>query len=289
VERRFVEKSVERKVDRVDHPIEQGGSGQVQRKRLVLHSDDFAALSPFLRLSEDWFAAPGGFETHPHRGMQTVTLVLDGALHHQDHTGADGLLRAGDVQWMTAGRGVLHSEMPYEREPAHTLQLWLNLPAKAKMIPARYVDQPAASVPVRRDDGVERRVYAGDFEEIAQPHGSEWPMMLIDIRMEPGATCRQAIPAGYRGFLYVLDGKAQLGADRRGVAAPDVAWFEPTRGAAATDSDTIPIIADGRFRALLYAGPPIDEPVVAYGPFVMNSVDEIRQAFGDYQAGRLVG
>ena len=280
---------VERKADRIDHPIEQGASDQVQRKRVVLHSDDFVAQSPFLRLSEDWFAAPGGFETHPHRGMQTVTLVLDGALHHRDHTGADGVLRQGDVQWMTAGRGVLHSEMPYRNEPAHTLQLWLNLPAKAKMIPARYVDQRATDVPVQRDAGVERRIYAGDVEGVAQPHGTEWPMMLVDIAMEPGATCRQAIPAGYRGFLYVLAGKAKIGADGRGIAAPDVAWFEPNPGAAPTDSDTITIVAEGSFRALLYAGPPIEEPVVAYGPFVMNSVDEIRQAFTDYQTGRLVG
>jgi len=280
---------VERKVDRIDHPVELGASEQVQRKRLVLHSDDFAALSPFLRLSEDWFAAPGGFETHPHRGMQTVTLVLDGALHHRDHTGADGVLRQGDVQWMTAGRGVLHSEMPHEREPAHTLQLWLNLPAKAKMIPARYVDQRAADVPVRQENGVERRIYAGDVDGVAQPHGSEWPMMLIDIAMATGAAFRQAIPAGYRGFLYVLAGKATVGADARSIAAPDVAWFEPTPGAGPAASDTIPIVADGVFRALLFAGPPIDEPVIAYGPFVMNTVDEIRQAFTDYQTGRLVG
>jgi quercetin 2,3-dioxygenase len=280
---------VDRKADRIDHPMELGANEQVQRKRLVLHSDDFAALSPFLRLSEDWFAAPGGFETHPHRGMQTVTLVLDGALHHRDHTGADGVLRQGDVQWMTAGRGVLHSEMPHEREPAHTLQLWLNLPAKAKMIPARYVDQRAATVQVLSNPGVERRVYAGEFDGVAEPHGSEWPMMLIDIAMEPGATCLQAIPAGYRGFLYVLDGTAEIGTDRRRIAAPDVAWFEPRRGSTASDSDTIAIVAETKFRALLYAGPPIDEPVVAYGPFVMNSVEEIRQAFGDYQTGRLVG
>jgi quercetin 2,3-dioxygenase len=260
----------------------------VQRKRLVLYSDDFAAQSPFLRLSEDWFAAPGGFETHPHRGMQTVTLVLDGALHHRDHTGADGVLRPGDVQWMTAGRGVLHSEMPYRNEPAHTLQLWLNLPAKAKLIPARYVDQRAAAVPVKRDAGVERRIYAGDVDGIAQPHGSEWPMMLVDIAMAPGAICQQAIPAGYRGFLYVIAGKAKIGADKRAIAAPDVAWFEPTRGAAPTDSDTIPIVAEDTFRALLFAGQPIDEPVVAYGPFVMNTIEEIRQAFADYQSGRLV-
>jgi redox-sensitive bicupin YhaK (pirin superfamily) len=284
-----MEISVEREVDRIEHPLELGASEQVQRKRLVLHSDDFAALSPFLRLSEDWFAAPGGFETHPHRGMQTVTLVLDGALHHRDHTGADGVLRQGDVQWMTAGRGVLHSEMPYRNEPAHTLQLWLNLPAAAKMIPARYVDQRAATVPVQRDAGVERRIYAGDVDGVAQPHGSEWPMMFVDIAIEAGATCRQGIPAGYRAFVYVLAGAAKIGADGRAIAAPDVAWFEPTRSAGATANDTIPIVAETKVRALLFAGPPIEEPVVAYGPFVMNSVEEIRRAFGDYQTGRLVG
>jgi len=278
---------MDRKVDRIEHPLEAGANEQVRRKRLVLYSDDFAALSPFLRLSEDWFAAPGGFETHPHRGMQTVTLVLDGALHHRDHTGADGVLRQGDVQWMTAGRGVLHSEMPYRDESAHTLQLWLNLPATAKMIPARYVDQRLATVPVLRGDGVERRVYAGSFDGIALPQGSEWPMMLVDIAMEPGATCRQPVPAGYRGFLYVLDGKALIGADRRSIVAPQIAWFEPSHGGGG--DDTIPLTAEDTFRALLYAAPPIHEPVVAYGPFVMNTVEEIRQAFADYQTGRLVG
>lgn len=280
---------MERTADRIEQPLELGASEQVQRKRLVLHSDDFAAQSPFLRLSEDWFAAPGGFATHPHRGMQTVTLVLDGALHHRDHTGADGVLRPGDVQWMTAGRGVLHSEMPHGRETAHTLQLWLNLPAAAKMTAARYVDQRLAAVPVSREAGVERRVYAGAFDGITQPAGSDWPMMLVDIAIEAGATCRQALPAGYRGFLYVMKGKALIGADRRAIAAPDVAWFEPSRDGAPTASDTVTIDAAEAFRGLFFAAPPIDEPVVAYGPFVMNTVEEIRQAFADYQSGRLVG
>src|SRR6185437_7272487 len=137
---------LERPVDRVERPLGRGGSDQVLAKRQVLRPGDYARQSPFLHLSEDWFAAPGGFETHPHRGMETVTLVLGGALHHRDHTGADGVLRPGDVQWMTAGRGVLHSEMPDGAETAHTLQLWVNLPASAKMIPARYVDQPLAKV-----------------------------------------------------------------------------------------------------------------------------------------------
>ena len=270
-------------VDRIERPIDRGPNEQVQAKRSILNGP-MERLSPFLRLSEDWFAAPGGFEMHPHRGMQTVTLVLDGALHHRDHTGADGVLRPGDVQWMTAGRGVLHSEMPYQRETAHTLQLWLNLPAAAKMIPARYVDQPLASVPVRRLPGVEVRVYAGVSGDVSHPHGSHWPMMLLDIAMEPGRRLDQEIPSDYRGFAYVLGGAAHMGGTRRAVAAPHVAWFEPSM---ASGMDAITIEAEQPFRCLLFAGPPMDEPIVAYGPFVMNTVEEIQQAVLDYQADRL--
>jgi quercetin 2,3-dioxygenase len=273
---------MERAIDRIELPTDRGASEQVEAKRLIL-GEDFASQSPFLRFSEDWFAAPGGFETHPHRGMETVTLVLEGALHHRDHTGAEGVLRPGDVQWMTAGRGVLHSEMPHGRERAHTLQLWLNLPAAAKMVPARYVDQPLASVPIRRLPGVEARIYAGISGDVRQPHGSHTPMMLLDIAIGAGHRFEQALPADYRAFLYVLRGSAHTGG--RLVSAPQVAWFEPT--ARDGDSDTIAMAAEAPFRALLYAGPPIDEPVLAYGPFVMNTVDEIRQAFMDYHAGRL--
>jgi len=277
------ENTLDRIVDRIEDPIDRGPNEQVQAKRSILNGP-MERLSPFLRLSEDWFAAPGGFETHPHRGMQTVTLVLDGALHHRDHTGADGVLRTGDVQWMTAGRGVLHSEMPHEREMAHTLQLWLNLPAAAKMVPARYVDQPGASVPVRRLPGVEVRVYAGASGEVSHRHGSHWPMMLLDIRMEAGRRLDHEIPADYRGFAYVLSGAARMGRDRGVVAAPQLAWFEPSP---AGGTDMIAIEAEHPFRCLLFAGPPMDEPIVAYGPFVMNTVEEIKQAILDYQTDRL--
>ncbi|MGH7089414.1 MAG: pirin family protein, partial [Stellaceae bacterium] len=200
--------------------------------------------------------------------------------------GADGVLRPGDVQWMTAGRGVLHSELPHGTERAHTLQLWLNLPAAAKLTPARYVDQPRASVPVRRAPGAEVRVYAGRSGEIVQRHGSHWPMMLLDIKVEQGHGFAAEIPGSYRAFLYLLDGAARIGAQSRLVRAPEVAWFEP---AAPDDDDTITIAAEAPCRALLYGGPPIDEPVVAYGPFVMNSANEIRAAIADYRAGRLTG
>jgi len=252
----------------------------------VVPPADFAAHSPFLLLNEDWFSAPGGFETHPHRGMQTVTIVLEGVLEHRDHTGAHGLLRAGDVQWMTAGRGVLHSEMPYERETAHTLQLWLNLPQAMKMIPARYQDQRLADAPVRRSAGVQVRVYAGRSGDVGHPHGSDWPMTLLELRLEKGAKFAQEVPARDRGFVYVLAGRARLGANEVEVEPGDIAWFEPGAGGG---SGALSVSAEEEFRGLLFSGEPIDEPVVAHGPFVMNTRAEIAQAFTDYQNGQLVG
>jgi len=276
---------MEKRIDRIERVQHNGATSQVQDSQLVVAPADFAAHSPFLLLNEDWFAAPGGFETHPHRGMQTVTMVLEGVLEHRDHTGAHGLLRAGDVQWMTAGRGVLHSEMPYERETAHTLQLWLNLPRAMKMMPARYQDQRLADTPVHRSAGAEVRVYAGRSGDIGHPHGSDWPMTLLELRLEKGAKFAQDIPARDRGFVYMLAGRARLGTNGMEARQGDVAWFAPGAG---EGSDTLSFSAEEDFRGLLFSGEPIDEPVVAYGPFVMNTRAEIAQAYTDYQNGQLV-
>jgi redox-sensitive bicupin YhaK (pirin superfamily) len=265
-------------IARVARVIPRGASSQVDNKQMVIGAEGWEATSPFLFLSEDWFSPPGGFEEHPHRGMQTVTIVLEGALEHRDHTGAQGILKAGDVQWMTAGRGVLHSEMP--QGPVHTLQLWLNLPAKMKMIPARYQDQRLADTPTRNIEGGEVRVYAGRSGEVEHAHGSDYPMWLLDIALRSQGTLTQEIPSAYRGFVYVLKGKARLSG--KAVAAGEVVWFEPGGG------NALSIEAQEDFRGLLFAGEPIDEPAVAYGPFVMNTKQEIQQAFIDYQSGRLV-
>ena len=207
-------------------------------------------------------------------------MVLEGALEHRDHTGAHGILRAGDVQWMTAGHGVLHSEMPHGDETAHTLQLWLNLPRKMKMIPARYQDQRLKDVPVRRVPGAEILVYAGRSGDVSHPHGSDYPMSLLDIRLGAGARLGQEIPTRDRGFVYVLAGEATIGSSE--VAKGDVAWFEPGEGS------ILMLEAKQDLRGLLFSGEPIHEPAVAYGPFVMNTRQEIQQAFLDYQAGQLV-
>jgi redox-sensitive bicupin YhaK (pirin superfamily) len=263
-----------RPVSRVARVIPLGPNSQVRNKQRVIGAEGWEKTSPFLFLSEDWFGPEGGFETHPHRGMQTVTVVLEGMLEHRDHTGAQGVLQAGDVQWMTAGRGVLHSEMPHGA--VHTLQLWLNLPRAQKMIPARYQDQRLADVPVRKLDKGEVRVYAGRSGSVQHAHGSDYPMSLLDIRLQKGARLVQEVSARDRVFIYALDGSTES------MQAGDVAWFEPG------SEEELSITALEDFRGLLFAGEPIREPVVAYGPFVMSSEQEIVQAFQDYQAGRLV-
>ena len=275
---------MEKRIESIYKTTLGNGTSQVRRNRAVVPPGDFERHSPFLLMMEDWFDAAGGFETHPHRGFQTVTLVLDGELEHRDHTGAHGVLEPGDVQWMTAGRGALHSEMAHGDALTHTLQLWLNLPARDKMIVASYLDQRLADVPVHRFDGGTVRVYAGASGEVSHGHGSAWPMVLLDISLAAGTVYRATLPASHRAFLYLLAGAARLGQDA--VTEGGVAWFAPSQ---ADRTDTITIEAKADTRALLYASPPIDEPVAAYGPFVMNTMREVQQAFVDYQSGRLTG
>lgn len=252
--------------------------------RLVIPPDDFAAHSPFLLMAEDWFAPPAGFPTHPHRGMETVTFVLEGELEHKDHTGGHGVLRTGAVQFMTAGNGVLHSEMPGP-EGVHSLQLWLNLPAALKRTPAQYKDRPRATAPLHEAAGVTARLYAGQLGNHTVPHGSTWPLTVIDLTLEAGARYSLPLPAGQRAFVYLLSGDVKLGTNAVAMPPESVALTEV--GPARTGTDMLPMTAMTAARAIVCASPPIDEPVVARGPFVMNSEDEIAEAFADYRAGRL--
>src|SRR5215813_5928562 len=219
---------MEKRIDTIYKTAIGGGTSQVRRNRAVVPPGDFERHSPFLLLMEDWFDASGGFETHPHRGFQTVTLVLGGALEHRDHTGAHGVLDPGDVQWMTAGRGALHSEMAHGAGVTHTLQLWLNLPARDKMMAASYLDQRRADVPVHRFEGGAVRVYAGVSGETAHGHGSAWPMVLLDISLDAGVHYRASVPAADRAFLYLLQGDARLGGQH--AVACNVVCFAPGEG-----------------------------------------------------------
>ena len=246
--------------------------GEGHRARLVIPPVHIPEHSPFLLMAEDWFAPPAGFPTHPHRGIETVTFVLGGELMHADHTGGAGRLGAGDIQFMTTGGGVMHSEMPGPKG-IHTLQLWLNLPARLKRVKARYQNVLAADAPALREKGVEARLYAGKLGDLAAPFAT---------------TFGAPVPAGQRAFALVLAGDAALGADRRAAKAGDVAWAEVLSG----DGDGFDMLAVATgadsARLLVFASPIIDEPVAMGGPFVMNTREEILEAFADLRAGRLI-
>jgi redox-sensitive bicupin YhaK (pirin superfamily) len=273
-------------IDRIRRADPPSGGSAAHRARLVVPPADFAATSPFLLMAEDWFSPPAGFPEHPHRGMQTVTIVLEGGLEHRDHTGAHGVLGEGDIQWMTAGRGVVHSEMPGEKG-VHSLQLWLNLPASHKMSSATYSDQRAANTPVKKGVGYEVRVYAGRHGDVQHPHGSLWPLTLLDVRVQGEKRVQLEVPPGYRSFLYVLSGHGRIEGDDTAVGDEDVVWFKPAQ-ADAKEGTVLGLEADIDMHALFFAAPVIDEPVVAHGPFVMNTMDEVRRAYADYQSGQFV-
>jgi len=263
-------------------------AGQVEdravnhRARLVIPPEKIAEHSPFLLMAEDWFAPPAGFPTHPHRGMETVTFVLAGELLHKDHTGGEGRLHAGDAQFMTAAGGVLHSEMPGPFG-VQTLQLWLNLPARLKRTRAGYRDIRRADAALLRGEGTEARLYAGRLGEAAVPDATAWPMTLVDATLEAGATLALTVRAGERGFALVLEGEAAIGADERSVLAGEVAWA----ALPGEEANLVVSATGGPTRLLFYASPVIEEPVAFGGPFVMNTRDEILEAFADLRAGRL--
>ncbi len=245
-------------------------------------------LDPFLMLDEFYADEPqdylAGFPSHPHRGFETVTYMLDGHMQHRDHMHNTGDLGPGDVQWMTAARGIIHSEMPQQTQGRmRGFQLWINLPASEKMKPAQYRDIPAREVPTARlDGGGEARVIAGRIGEITGPvSGGATDPLVVDVRLPANAAADLPVPSGHAGFVYLYEGEATLGAD----ATP-----LPLRAAGVlSDGERLRIKAGASgARLLLIAGKPLREPIVQYGPFVMNTREEIEQALQDYSAGRLV-
>ncbi len=254
----------------------------------------FARLDPFLMLDEfasdnpdDYIA---GFPPHPHRGFETVTYMLDGHMLHEDHLGNRGNLKSGGVQWMTAARGIIHSEMPQQESGRmHGFQLWVNLPAKEKMKDPSYRDIQAEDIPVVAFTGGSAHVIAGTLEvDGKQTAGAVSEIstqpLYFDVRLEADAAFTHAIPAGHNAFIYVYAGSLTAETDN-GTGFSKLA--EKTLGILSA-GDSITVHAkDGPARFLLLAGKPLNEPVVQYGPFVMNSREEIEQAIHDYQAGTL--
>ncbi len=255
------------------------------------HVDPFLMLDEFYSDNPDDYIA--GFPSHPHRGFETVTYMLDGHMRHEDHLGNRGDLGPGDVQWMTAARGIIHSEMPQQAEGRmRGFQLWLNLPSKEKMKAARYRDIPAGSIPLLKlpQDG-ELKVIAGQLDldgtvTRGPVNGSGAKLstdpLYLDVRLQAGAEFRAPVTMGHSAFLYNYEGSGKIG-------DPNVAKPLPHRAAGVlSDGDSVRVQAGAEgVRFLLLAAIPLREPVVQYGPFVMNTREEIEQALADFRAGRL--
>jgi len=272
----------------VGRPTSDGAGVKLTR---VLTQDLQLRLDPFLMLdafgtdnADDYIA---GFPDHPHRGFETVTYMIAGRMRHRDSAGHEGLLENGGVQWMTAGRGIIHSELPEQQEGRmEGFQLWLNLPAEDKMVPAWYRDIPAGEIPHWYGPGVDvgviagvagsgRNVVAGAMQrEHTEP-------IYLDIKLDAGARFEQVLPPGHQGFVYVFRGEAKVGdtvvpSQRMAILAQDAT------------ADGVVIAAGAEpTRALLIAGRPLREPIAQYGPFVMNSQAQIIEAVEDFRAGRL--
>jgi quercetin 2,3-dioxygenase len=247
---------------------------------------------PFLMLDEFSSDNPGdyiaGFPAHPHRGFETVTYLLDGHMLHEDHLGHRGDLKSGGVQWMTAGRGIIHSEMPQQLEGRmRGFQLWINLPAREKMKRASYRDIDAAEIPVvALSHGGRAKVIAGTLEaDGRQIHGPIAGLATdpsyFDVELPAGAEFIHAVKTDYNAFVYVYEGALTIG---EGEEARELATGHAGMLSA---GDRIIVAARTDARFLLLAGRPLREPIVQYGPFVMNTREEIEQALRDYQNGEL--
>lgn len=307
----------ERNVSRVVRGMPTSDGAGVRLTR-VIGQPRLPDLDPFLMLDEFGTDNPGdyiaGFPDHPHRGFETVTYMLDGRMRHRDNHGHEGVLVPGSVQWMTAGRGIVHSEMPEQQEGRmRGFQLWINLPAREKMTAPKYQEFEPQRIPaVDIGDGARVKVIAGRVAGVTGPivQAATDPTYL-DVELAPGATLSQPLTRGYSAFLYVYEGTVRVGTDESAatVAAHELAVLtdgdsvrlegrEPPRDGAFTQSPGA--ILDGALRragraetqdgpgnrAILLAGRPLREPVAKHGPFVMSTREELIQAFEDYQSGR---
>jgi len=255
------------------------GSSQLLRHDPFLMLDEFYSDNP-----DDYIA---GFPSHPHRGFETVTYMLDGHMRHEDNVGNRGDLGPGDVQWMSAARGIIHSEMPQQTEGRmRGFQLWINLPAKEKMGDPGYRDIRAADIPtVALDHGGTARVIAGTLvQRSGSTQGAVQAVttdpLYLDVHLPAGTVFETALTPGYNAFLYLYEGDAAVGEGGQALKRRTAGLL--------SDGDSLRVqAADAEARFLLLAGKPLNEPIVQYGPFVMNTREEIEQAVQDYQSGKL--
>jgi len=289
--------SVERSVKAVT-TAPRGFEGEGFPVRRAFAGVSTADLDPFIHMDQmgEIEYAPGepkGTSWHPHRGFETVTYMIEGTFQHQDSTGGGGLIENGATQWMTAGAGILHIETPPEDLVMrgglfHGVQLWVNLPSRAKMVAPSYQNLAGRDVTLlsSADGGALLRVIAGDIDGHSGPGSTHTPIVAVHATVSPGAQLRLPWPVPFNALAYVLAGEGAVGDARRPFSAGQLAVFGPgehiTLAAAVHQSDSSPAL-----EVLLLGGQPIREPVAAYGPFVMNTRQELVEAIEDFNAGRL--
>ncbi|MFE8701619.1 pirin family protein [Cytobacillus sp. FJAT-54145] len=255
------------------------------QKGWVLEPGNWKEHDPFILLAEDWFKR-GTFSDHPHRGFQTVTYVIDGRLEHIDNHGGQDILEPGDVQYMNAGSGARHAEEAVDNDIAHTLQLWLNLPKELKNTKASYQNVYKEHAPVVPFEGGQVRVYSGEIGGVKGPLQSLVPFHLVEISLTAGSSYHLHLPENHNAFVYVLSGDVLFGMNEINLKKTGAATLTSKVDGKGEKESELYIKANKRSKVLVYSGVPINEEVVAYGPFVMNTMDEIKEAYADYQAGK---
>ncbi|XP_040383087.1 pirin-like protein [Oryza brachyantha] len=251
--------------------------------RPELHS-----LDPLISLYEFEFSPPAGFHDHPHRGFENVTYMLEGGFSYHDFSGHKGTINTGDVQWMTAGRGVVHAEMPGGHGVQRGINLWINLSSKDKMVEPRYQELASQDIPAAERDGATVKVIAGEALGARSPLQTRTPALCLDVAMRPGARLRQPVPPGWSACAYVIDGEAVFGDGEDDAAALGAHTCVVLGGEAGAAADGVAVRTTERAAArfLLVAARPHGEAVVRDGPFVMNTREEVEQARDDYRNRR---
>lgn len=285
----------QRKIQRIIQPeFVMEGAGVLLRRSISPHASN--KFDPFLLFDHFAFNDPiegpiRGFPMHPHRGIETVTYMLEGSTHHRDSLGNAGLIGPGDVQWMTSGRGILHEEMP-RRGPSGAIygfQLWVNLPAALKMTTPRYQEVSASTIPSAEKDGATVRIVTGEVFGVKGPVTEIAASPLyIDVTLAPGAEFTQELPLGHTAVAYVFEGEGMFGEMETGSGEAEA--VSAVKMVVFADGDYIRVQAaeNSPVRFMLMAGAPFKEPIVPYGPFVMNTVEEIQQTLADLRSGAFV-
>ena len=277
--------TTKRRIARIENvpPLAPGFAGAGHTAAPVISMEEFAQTDPFIALMDDHLdmGERQVGEAHPHAGFETVTLLLEGTIHDPDE---GGLIRSGEVQWMTAGSGIIHGENARALGKARLLQLWLTLPKADRWTAPGFQDLRVDRVPVRREPGVDVRVYSGASGGVQAPTRNHVPVTIAEMTMKPGASIEQDLPVGYNGFVFVVDGSVRVGEDATPIERNYVGWLDRPHGEGVS---VVRLTAqEGGARLVLYAGQPQGTPIVAQGPFIGDTVDDIKRSYQAYRQGR---